>query len=53
MAKQLGLFVTAEGVESEEQVKFLKKIECDSIQGFFYAKPMPAGDFSTYMACAG
>lgn len=45
LAKELGIQITAEGVENENQVKFLKNIGCDSIQGFFYSKPVPAEDF--------
>ena len=45
LAKDMGLYVTAEGVEKEEQVAFLKEINCDSIQGFLYSKPVPADEF--------
>lgn len=49
LAKELGLHVTAEGVEKENQVDFLKELECDSIQGFYYAKPMPGALFEEKM----
>lgn len=45
LAKELGMHVTAEGVETEEQVKFLRDIHCDSIQGYFYSKPLSPEDF--------
>lgn len=45
LAKELGMHVTAEGVESEEQVSFLKKQKCDSIQGFFFSKPLRQDEF--------
>ena len=45
LAKDLGLHITAEGVEKEEQVDFLKKLNCDNIQGFFFSRPMPADFF--------
>ena len=42
LAKNLGLNVIAEGAETEEQVKFLKEKRCDTVQGFYYYKPMTA-----------
>jgi len=45
LAKEMGIQITAEGVETEAQVKFLKHIGCDSIQGYFYSKPVPAEKF--------
>ncbi|MFU8785008.1 EAL domain-containing protein [Aliidiomarina sp.] len=39
MAHHLGLAVVAEGVETKEQGEFLKNIECDLLQGFYFARP--------------
>lgn len=44
-AKNLGMTVLAEGVETEEQRDFLRDNGCDEIQGYFYYKPMKASDF--------
>jgi diguanylate cyclase (GGDEF)-like protein/PAS domain S-box-containing protein len=44
MAKALNLKVTAEGVEELQQLGFLSTLGCDSVQGFFIGKPMPAKD---------
>ncbi|MDD6789513.1 MAG: EAL domain-containing protein, partial [Lachnospira sp.] len=41
MAKMLGVQTLAEGVETKEQVDFLRKIGCARIQGFYYGRPMP------------
>lgn len=41
MVKKLGYETVAEGVETKEQYEYLKKIECDNIQGFLLGRPMP------------
>ncbi len=45
MAKWLKMSVTAEGVETKEQLDFLKSIGCEYIQGFYFAKPMSVEDY--------
>lgn len=42
MAHHLGLRVIAEGVETGEQMSFLKGQKCDEIQGYYYSPPLPA-----------
>ncbi len=44
MAHKLGLTVVAEGVENEEQRDYLKKYECDIIQGYYFSKPLAPAD---------
>ena len=41
MIKKLGLESIAEGVETKEQYEYLKNIDCDNIQGFYFGRPMP------------
>ena len=41
MAKRLHLGTLAEGVETKEHLDFLKEIDCDRVQGYFYSKPLP------------
>nr|MCR4631689.1 bifunctional diguanylate cyclase/phosphodiesterase [Treponema sp.] len=41
MASSLGVDTVCEGVETEEQVKFLQEIGCSKLQGFYYQKPIP------------
>ncbi len=45
MAKELGLFTVAEGVETEEQAERLVRMGCDAAQGYFFAHPMSIEDF--------
>jgi len=42
VAKAIGVPVIAEGVERKEQLECLRKLQCDEIQGYYFAKPMPA-----------
>jgi diguanylate cyclase (GGDEF)-like protein/PAS domain S-box-containing protein len=50
MAHILKLKVLAEGVETEEQMAFLKSRDCDEMQGFLYSEPLPAGEFEEMFA---
>lgn len=45
MGQHLGLHITAEGVENNMQLEFLKENHCDDIQGFLFARPMPSSQF--------
>lgn len=44
MAQALKITTIAEGIEEAHQVDFLRKLNCDAVQGYFYAKPMPVAD---------
>jgi PAS domain S-box-containing protein/diguanylate cyclase (GGDEF)-like protein len=45
LVHSLSLKVVAEGVEEEEQVKLLRLLRCDELQGYLLGRPMPASDF--------
>lgn len=44
MAHGLELVVIAEGVETENQVMLLRRLQCDQIQGYYYSRPVPPED---------
>jgi EAL domain-containing protein (putative c-di-GMP-specific phosphodiesterase class I) len=50
LAKSLKMKIVAEGVEIKEQVDFLASENCDMIQGYYYAKPMPVNEFEELVA---
>jgi len=49
VARALGLSTVAEGVETQAQADFLRARQCDTFQGFLYARPLPAGEFETWL----
>ena len=49
LAHGLKLRVVAEGVETEEQLAFLKANNCDAIQGFFFCRPLPAESLTEFL----
>lgn len=50
LAKTFNLSITAEGVETEEQLKFLQKEGCDEIQGYYYAKPLSLEELKIFIS---
>ncbi|MBD8543292.1 EAL domain-containing protein [Oxalobacteraceae sp. CFBP 8761] len=49
MAHALGMSVVAEGVETAEQLAILRGLECNEVQGYFIARPMPAHEMAVLM----
>lgn len=49
MAKRLGMKVICEGVETEVQTVFLKRTQCDQIQGYYYARPMDEAHYNQFI----
>lgn len=49
MAHEIGIKTIAEGVETEEQVSFLRQSGCDYIQGYYYSKPLPEEEFVGFL----
>ena len=46
LARNLGMTVLAEGVETEEQLEKLRAYGCQEIQGYYFSKPLPAAEFT-------
>src|ERR1700730_15935580 len=49
LAHSLEMKVIAEGIETEEQLAFLRDWRCDYIQGFLFSRPMPLADFESML----
>lgn len=47
MARRLGIHTIAEGVETIEQLNLLRGMDCELVQGYYYARPMPAAELET------
>ena len=50
LARNLGLLITAEGVETKVQLDFLREIECNDIQGYYLSKPLPVNEYEAMLA---
>ncbi len=50
LAHKLGMSVTAEGVETPEQYRRVAELRCDSCQGYYFAKPMPAAQIDLLLS---
>jgi EAL domain-containing protein (putative c-di-GMP-specific phosphodiesterase class I) len=50
MAAHLGLEVIAEGVETKEQLDFLRKSGCKRYQGYYFSRPLPVDQFELFVS---
>jgi len=49
MARNLGIDVVAEGVETAEQLALLTRFRCEQVQGYYYSRPLPLEDLASYL----
>ena len=52
VARSLGLSVTAEGIETDEQLERLRTLGCDRGQGYYFAKPIPGEGIPALLAAS-
>jgi diguanylate cyclase (GGDEF)-like protein/PAS domain S-box-containing protein len=50
LGRGIGARVNVEGVETEEQLRFMRENGCDEVQGFYYSRPLPPDDFAKLIA---
>lgn len=49
IAHNLDLHVVAEGVEQAAQIEVLKKLHCETVQGYYYSKPLSKDEFTEFL----
>ena len=49
LVRQFGVVTVAEGIETMEQVEFLRSVNCDIIQGYVFYRPMPEADYEALL----
>jgi EAL domain-containing protein (putative c-di-GMP-specific phosphodiesterase class I) len=50
LAQNLGMDVVAEGVETEDQLRLLRKLECENGQGYLFSSPLERGQLEQFIA---
>lgn len=48
LAAKLNMETVAEGIEDTEQMEFLHSIQCDTVQGYYFSKPLPINDYENW-----
>ncbi len=49
LSKEIGVHIVAEGIETGEQLRFLRQIGCDQVQGYIFSKPLPTPEFEQWL----
>ena len=49
LADKLNISLVAEGIETLEQLEFLKSVHCNMVQGYIYSKPLPVDEFILWL----
>lgn len=51
LGQNLGMSITAEGVETDMQMRFMRDLHCNDIQGYYYSRPLPEKDYEARVVC--
>lgn len=51
LARKLETRIVVEGIEQKKQIEYLKELNCDIVQGFFFSKPLPESEFDKWHRC--
>ncbi|MBC8529962.1 EAL domain-containing protein [Christensenellaceae bacterium NSJ-44] len=49
LARELKMDTVAEGIETQEQLEFLRQVHCDRVQGYIYSRPLPIPEFEAWL----
>lgn len=49
LARNLNIVLIAEGIETKEQIDFLKTLQYDIVQGYYFSRPLPIEEFERWM----
>ncbi len=49
LGQSFGMEITAEGVETEDQLAFLRSLGCDEIQGYYFSRPLPGSELEEFL----
>ena len=53
LSKELGIMCLAEGAEHKNQIDRLRALGCDTVQGYYYSKPVPMDEYETKFLNSG
>lgn len=48
LARKLNIRIVSEGIETKKQIEYLKELNCDTVQGYFFSKPLPEEEFNRW-----
>ena len=50
LARKIGAKTVAEGIETPEQLDFLRGVHCDMVQGYIFSRPLPIDEFELWLS---